>query len=182
MSRPFEIAEPTRNLRRLLLLFTVVPMAIVLVALYSLVKPAPPPFLPLFLLVVIVVQNLAMGRWIDRRQVTLDGAVLEVQAGIGKQCLAVADIDLEHSRVLRLDEHPEWRPFLKTGGLSMPGLSLGWFRTRNLTRIYCVLTDRQRVLLLPLLGKKEAVLLSLKRPDELLSALRSVDDASLERR
>jgi hypothetical protein len=182
MSRSFEIAEPTRNLRRLLLLFTVVPVLIVLLVLYAFMKPAPPPIMPLFLLAIIIVQNLAIGRWIERRQVTLEGAVLEVQAGIGKQRVAVAEIDLEHARVLGLDEHPEWRPFVKTGGFGMPGISLGGFRTRNLTRIYCVLTDRQRVLLLPLRGKKEALLLSLRRPDELLSALRSVDDSSRVRR
>jgi hypothetical protein len=178
MPRTFDLIEPARDPRVLMGVLTVVPMVAALGVVFAVVKPAPPPQIAAVAILVLVVSNLLISRWIDRRRVTLDEDRLEILAAMVQRSVPVADIDLDRARVLRLDEHPEWRPFLRTGGLGMPGLTLGWYRTRALARIFCVLTDRQRVLLLPLRDGKEAVLLSLKRPDELLSALRAANDAS----
>jgi hypothetical protein len=182
MPRSFDIAEPTRDPRTLTLMISLVSLAGIMIFLYTVVRPSPPPFIVPVLLVVLVVQNVAISRLIKRQEVTLDGETLQVQAGMSRRSIAAAEMDLVHARVLRLDEHPEWKPFLRTNGVGLPGLSLGWFRSRQLVRLFCLLTDRERVLVLPLRGKKEAVLLSLKRPDELLSALRTADDARQQRR
>ena len=172
MSRSFAIIEPARNPRVFVLVMTAVPVLVAAVAVYAIAGRALPPFVPVLLLAAPVLPHLLISRWIDRRQVALDGDRLGIRAAMVTHSVAVADIDLEHARVLRLDEHVEWRPFLRTGGLGMPGLKLGWFRTRNLTRLLCVLTDANRTLLLPLRDGKQALLLSVSDPNALLSALR----------
>lgn len=35
------------------------------------------------------------------------------------------------ARVIDLDEHPGWKPMLKTNGTGLPGFHSGWFRLRN---------------------------------------------------
>jgi hypothetical protein len=177
VTRSFDVAEPTRDPRVFILLITLVPMAFILIVLFAFVRPAPPLFIVPFLLVTLIVPSVVILRVIKRREVVLDGATLQVQAGMSRQIIAVSDIDFSNARVLRLEEHPEWKPFLRTNGVGLPGLALGWFRTRNLTALFCLLTDRRHVLLLPLKEKNKALLLSLKRPDDLLSALRDADDA-----
>lgn len=182
MIRRFDIIEPAGDPRLALALWMFLPAVVVLAAVYVLVKPTPPPFLPIPIVAVMALQIVMIGRWIERRQVELDDDLLRVQAGSGKLEIAVTDLDPGHAKVLSLAEHPEFKPFMRTGGLALPGLALGWFRTRKLLRLFCLLTDRQRVLMLPARDGKRVVLLSLKRPDELLAALRAADDRRARQR
>lgn len=182
MPRRFEISEPGRDPRMTLALLMFVPTVLVLVGVYTLLKPTPPPFLPLAILAVEALQVLFVSRWIDRREVSLDAGVLHLQAGNRKLVIAASALASEQAKVLRLDEHPELRPALRTGGMALPGVALGWFRTRTRMSVFCVLTDRQRVLMLPARDGKRVVLLSLKRPDALLAALRDADDGAVTQR
>jgi len=182
MARTFDVIEPARNPRAFVLAVTLVPALIAIAGIYAFLRPPPPPFLGVAIVAAMLLPNVLIARWADRRSVTLEGSELRIEAAMATRTLDAGAFDLDRARVVRLDEHPEWRPFLRTGGLGMPGLSLGWFRTRGLVRIFCILTDRQRVLLLPLREGKEAVLLSLKRPEDLLSALRAAHDAAPRRR
>ena len=123
----------------------------------------------------------AIGWVAKRRAVVFDGGTLDVLATFYRRHITVQEIDLGKARVINLGEHTEWRPFLKTNGFAMPGFSAGWFRSRNWTRLFCLVTDRQRVLLLPLRAGG-ALLLSLKRPTDLLDAMRGADDGAGARR
>ncbi len=109
-----------------------------------------------------------------RRKVTLNHGVLEVRAAGYTQRIAATELDLDRAKVINLHEHTELRPFLKTGGMSMPGFDAGHFRLRaHLAKAFCLLTDRERVLWLPQRDGKSQLLLSLERPQALLDALRS---------
>ncbi len=192
----------------LLALTFIAPMLVVLVLLYVLVRPMPSPLFPLPILAIAALQVVMVSRWIERIEVSLDEDRLRIVAGIARLDIAVAQIDLEHARIVRLDEHPEWKPLFKTGGMSLPGLALGWFRSRARLRLFCVLTDRQRVLVLPTreggpaaprprsillrflpspadqvgARRSQAIVLSLKQPEELLAALRAADDPRVRAR
>ena len=109
-----------------------------------------------------------------RRVVELHDGVLEVRAALFRQRVAVAQLDLERARVVDLAERTELRPVVKTGGMSMPGFHAGRFRLREkFGKAFCLLTDRHRVLWLPLRDGKDQLLLSLEQPQAVLDALKA---------
>jgi hypothetical protein len=122
-----------------------------------------------FVLLVGGVLTLAMRR----RHIVLDNRELQVRATFYTKKLPVEAIDLERARVLSLEEHTDLAPMLKTNGFGLPGFKAGHFRLRNLTKAFCLVTDRTRVLTLPL-REGGMVLLSPARPADLLARLREL--------
>ena len=124
----------------------------------------------------LIVVMLPLALWLHRllrnHTAKLQHGVLALRAVWYRQRIAVSDLDLSKSRVLSLDEFPEYRPMLKTNAISMPGFRAGHFRLRNLrSKVFCILTSRQKVLLLQERGGR-IVLLSLCQPRALLDALK----------
>lgn len=110
---------------------------------------------------------------LKRRHVQLQGPVLQVVAGLFSHRVAIDRIDVERARVVDLDERTELRPAIKTFGMSLPGCHAGHFRLRQkLGKAFCLVTDRRRVLWLPVRDGKQQLLLSLEHPQALLDALR----------
>ena len=114
---------------------------------------------------------------VQRRRIALVEGVLDITATFYRRRLPLAALDLDKAQVLDLDAHREWRPFLKTNGMGMPGLRAGWYRSRNFTRMFCLLTTWNRVLMLPERAGG-AILLSAEHPQQLLQVLRETADAS----
>lgn len=113
-----------------------------------------------------------------RRSVALVGNVLDVRAALFRERTPIADIDLERARLVDLAERQDLRPAVKTMGMSLPGFHAGHFRLRGkLAKAFCLITDRQRVLWLPLHNGKDQLLLSVERPQDLLDALRATMDS-----
>jgi hypothetical protein len=114
---------------------------------------------------------------VQRRRIVLTPGVLDVTSTFYRRRLPLAALDLGKAVILDLDQHKQWRPLLKTNGIGLPGLRAGWFRSRNFTREFCLLTTWNRVLVLPE-HAGGATLLSAERPQDLLQALRETADAS----
>lgn len=122
-----------------------------------------------FVLVMLPVLLLLMRR----RSVTLDGGMLHIRAAMYGKRVAVAELDLEHARTVDLDERTELRPGWRSNGYATIGYTAGHYQMRNRQNsAFCLLTQRQRVLWLPLRNGKQHILLSLERPQLLLEALR----------
>lgn len=121
-----------------------------------------------------------LGWAMRRRRILLDNRQLHVHATLYTKKLAVEAIDLDKARVVSLEEHTDLKPRLKTNGFGMPGLQAGHFRLRNLTRAFCLITDRTRVLALPL-RDGGLVLVSPERPADLLARLRELATATPRR-
>ena len=85
--------------------------------------------------------------------------------------IPVALFDLDNARIVDLGAQRDLQPVLKIAGSGLPGYRSGLFRLRNKARAQILLTDWNRVLVLP---RRDAgmVLLSPQRPDALLAALR----------
>lgn len=117
---------------------------------------------------------LAIAAWLTwavrRRSIVLANRQLQITATLYRKQVAVEAIDLDKARVVSLDEHTELRPMVKTNGFSLPGLSAGHYRMRNLAKAFCLVTDRSKVLVLPLRDGL-TVLLSPEKPRELLDQL-----------
>ena len=108
-----------------------------------------------------------------RRAIVLDNRELQVRATFYTKKLAVESIHLDKARVVSLEEHTDLAPTLKTNGFSLPGFKAGHFRLRNLGKAFCLVTDRTRVLTLPL-RDGSLVLVSPARPADLLARLREL--------
>lgn len=111
---------------------------------------------------------------LHRMQVWVENGELRVRAsGYGRR-VALSDLDLAAARVLALDASSEFAPRIKLNGIGLPGVAVGHFRGRPLKRrLFCALTDRSRVLILPERGGERAFVLSVEKPQALLDALGS---------
>ena len=105
-----------------------------------------------------------------RRSVTTGGGMLRIRAGVHSQSLALDAIDAGAAHVVDLEERTELRPFVKTFGTSLPGLSMGHFLLRDRNRAFVLLTTHRKVLVLPAHDGRR-LLLSLEHPQRLLEAL-----------
>jgi hypothetical protein len=132
-------------------------------------------FLPAVVVVVLVlgISLVAMRR----RSVALVGNLLDVRAALFRERTSITDIDLERAKLVDLAERTDLSPFIKITGMSMPGFHAGRFRLRGkIAKAFCLITDRHRVLWLPLRNGKEQLLLSVERPQALLEALKAATD------
>ncbi len=173
MRKDFAVTDPPRDPRWLIALIAGIPMLVTLGLMLTSIGRHPLQ-LPIAasIMAVFAIVFLVLGRAAKRRAIALDDGVLDVLATFYHRRISAQEFDLDKARVIDLREHKEWQPLWKTNGFAMPGLCAGWFRSRSLTKLFCLITDRQRVLLLPLRAGG-AVLLSPQRPADLLDALRA---------
>jgi len=133
----------------------------------------PPPLAGWLALPFVLLVGTLLTLALRRRRIVLDNRELQVRATFYTKRLAVEAIDLDKARVLSLEEHTDLAPMLKTNGFSLPGFKAGHFRLRNLSKAFCLVTDRTRVLWLPQRDGGQ-VLLSPARPADLLARLREL--------
>ncbi|KFN49736.1 hypothetical protein [Arenimonas composti] len=108
-----------------------------------------------------------------RRRVAFDGRSIRVSAAWFSRTAAVADFDLDKARIVDLRERTELRPWLKTLGFSLPGLRAGHYRSRDRRKVFCLVTDPAKVLVLSH-ADGTVWLLSFRNPQAVLDVLRSV--------
>ena len=177
MQKDFPVADPPGDPRILLGLLMGIPVLMVLgLGMFGIGNHPMPALATVLVVSVFLIAFFILNRAMQRRAIALDNGVLEVLATFYRHRVPVQDMDLDKARAIDLRKHVEWRPYVKTNCFSMPGLHAGWFRSRNLTSLFCLITNRQSVLLLPLRAGG-ALLLSADRPTELLAALRAAGDA-----
>lgn len=138
-----------------------------------LMEPGTPPVVTWMMVPLVLLIGTVLALATRRRMIVLDNRELQVRATFYTKKLPVESIDLDRARVLSLEEHTDLSPMLKTNGFGLPGFKAGHFRLRNLTKAFCLVTDRRRVLILPL-REGSMVLLSPARPADLLARLREL--------
>lgn len=132
--------------------------------------PAPGWLLaPFFVALLVVPLALAL----NRRRITLEGRTLVVAATFYTRKVDVDALDLGYARIVDLAEHTEFAPRLKLNGYNLPYFRAGHFLLGNRSRAFCLLTARDRVLVLPQRDGK-TLLLSPERPRDLLERLREL--------
>lgn len=127
-----------------------------------------PGWLPLLLILSVGIPLLALRR----RRIRLDGRELCVAATFYTRRIGADALDLDHARIVDLAEHTELKPALKTNGFNLPFFQAGHYRLRNRAKAFCLLTGRERVLVLPQRDGR-LILLSPEQPQALLDALRA---------
>lgn len=117
----------------------------------------------------------AVGLFLSLRRlgVSIEGERLVVRAALYTRRVPLGDLDVEAARIVDLGQTSEWRPAVRMNGIGLPGASMGYFRARPFSRkVFCVLTSRQRVLVLPERTGDQGLLLSLEKPQALMEALK----------
>ena len=115
-----------------------------------------------------------------RRIRIVDGQLAVSAASLFNHKVAPGDLDLDRARIVDLDEHDDFKPRLRLWGFGLPGFSAGHFLLRNRARAYCLLTRREKVLVLPRRDGK-FILLSPVKPQALLDRLRELAEPSRRR-
>lgn len=163
--RSFEITPVANPMAGAILL---VPVGIIAASTMAIARNEPIALAWLVPLLVLV----AWIMWLTwrRRSVTVADGMLHVRAGVHTRTVPCASLDIDAAHVDDLDERTELRPFVKTFGTSLPGLSMGHFLLRDRNRAFVLLTTHRKVLLLPAHDGRR-LLLSVEHPQRLLEAL-----------
>ncbi|MBH1462215.1 hypothetical protein I5U41_15340 [Stenotrophomonas maltophilia] len=184
--KPFDVAESSP----LRVLWIVLPLLAAFVAcLYAQLYKAPasapwievtlsPPWFRMggsaaWSLIVIAVLAVGLGAAFFRRRVALAGNVLDVRSTMYRRRVPVAQLRLDQAEVVDLQRDCRYGIRVKTNGYSMPGFYSGHFRLQGGGKGFALVTDRARVLALPV-SDGSTLLLSVDRPQALLDALRKV--------
>lgn len=150
----------------------VISVAVAAVAVWA-PRHAPPTSLRIALPAFIALLMLALGLALRRRRITIEGRELVIAATLYTKRFDIATLDLASARIVDLAERTEFAPMLKLGGYGLPGFKAGNFLLRDRKRAFCLLTDRNRVLVLPQ-RDGSLLLLSPERPQPLLDALNAL--------
>ncbi|WP_164161620.1 PH domain-containing protein [Stenotrophomonas maltophilia] len=184
--KPFDVAESSP----LRVLWIVLPLLAAFVAcLYAQLYKAPanapwievtlsPPWFRMggsaaWSLIVIAVLAVGLGAAFFRRRVELAGNVLDVRSTMYRRRVPVAQLRLDQAEVVDLQRDRRYGIRVKTNGYSMPGFYSGHFRLQGGGKGFALVTDRARVLALPV-SDGSTLLLSVERPQALLDALHKV--------
>lgn len=114
-----------------------------------------------------------LERALRRHRLGVDASGIEIATTFYKRRVPLAELDLDHARVIDLDEHTELKPLFKTSGFALPGLSSGWFRSRGLRKLFVASVGGKRLLWLPTRAGYD-LLLQPRNPQALLDRLREL--------
>jgi hypothetical protein len=168
-TKHFELVPPGKSV---LLVPLAASTAVTVGLLVSLLHAKPPPPWPVYLILVLVpVLALLLSLEIFRRDVQLTEQGLRVRTVMWPATTPIAEFDLERAEIANLNLRPELMPRLKLVGSRMPGYRAGLFTLRDKRRASVILTDLERVLVLPK-RNGSVLMLSVERPEALLQALR----------
>jgi hypothetical protein len=141
-------------------------------------NPVPPWVMMIFGMALVAIGPFILLQY--RRIRIVDGKLAVMAASIFTHTVAPAELDLDKARIVDLDEHDDLKPRLRLWGFGLPGFSAGHYLLRNRARAFCLLTRRERVLVLPRHDGK-FVLLSPEQPKALLDRLRELAGATSRR-
>ena len=136
------------------------------------------PFLGAFLFCVLLWAVLA--RLTRRHRLRLDASGLELATTFYTRRFRWDELDPGQAREVDLDERPEYRPMLRTNGMSLPGFRSGWYRLRNGDRALVATAGGRRVLWLPT-RKGHDLVLEAADPRALLERMRALAPGAASR-
>ena len=154
-----------------LLIIGVIPIIIIAVtAALPEVRSEWPITLPAGIVALVILGGLMF--FTRRRRIELHEHELIVASTLYTRKLPRSQIALDAARIVNLEEHPEYKPALKTNGYAVPGFKSGYFRSRKWKKMFCLIT-KPKVLILPLLDSEQVIVISPEQPQQLLKALNS---------
>lgn len=108
-----------------------------------------------------------------RRRIVLADGQLDITSTFYRKRVAIGAMRLERARIVDLAEHTGFKPARKTNGYQLPGFRSGHFRLRDGGKAFCLVTDNNRVLVLPL-RDGSTLLITPEHPRRLLDDLQTL--------
>lgn len=102
-----------------------------------------------------------------RPSVVVDEATLTLKAPFYGRSIDLPRIRFDEARVVNVDSSSDVRPKLRTNGIGLPGLGVGWFKLANGERALVALSSRNRVVYVPT-DDGYSLLFSIERPEAFL--------------
>ncbi len=102
-----------------------------------------------------------------RPSVVVDAATLTLKAPFYGRSIDLPRIRFDEARVVNVDSSSDVRPKLRTNGIGLPGLGVGWFKLANGERALVALSSRNRVVYVPT-DDGYSLLFSIERPEAFL--------------
>lgn len=136
------------------------------------ITPASPGATVVLVALTVLMAALAIGfGWMatsaTRPSVVVDDSSLTFRAPFYGRSIELAQIRLDEARVVNVDASSDVRPKVRTNGLGLPGLSVGWCRLANGEKALVGLSQRDRVVYVPT-DAGYSLLFSLERPEAFL--------------
>ena len=134
---------------------------------------SPAPSATIFLLAItLLLAVMAIGfGWLavsaTRPGVEVTTSEFVLKAPFYGRSIPLTALELEKARVAAIDSTTDIRPRVRTNGVGLPGLGLGWYKLANGEKALVALTDKRRVLYVPT-DQGYSLLLSLERPEAFL--------------
>lgn len=79
----------------------------------------------------------------QRATLRIDATSARIDVPIYARSFKVSEIDPASLRLFSIRDYPDLNPVLRTNGIGMPGLAVGWHRLRNGSRAYIAATTGQ---------------------------------------
>jgi hypothetical protein len=136
------------------------------------ITPASPGTTLLLVGLTVLMSVLAIGfGWLavsaTRPSVVVDEASLTLKAPFYGRSIDLPRIRFDEARVVNVDSSSDVRPKLRTNGIGLPGLGVGWFKLANGERALVALSSRNRVVYVPT-DEGYSLLFSIERPEAFL--------------
>jgi hypothetical protein len=112
----------------------------------------------------------------SQMSVAIKHGLLRIQVPMYGREIPVTRLDLTHAAVIDLSASPQLRPKLRTNGISVPGLGVGWFRLSDGSKALLAITRRNNVLYVPT-RDGYVLLLSVGKAQRALEQLRAAAGA-----
>ncbi|RTL72154.1 MAG: hypothetical protein EKK41_06115 [Hyphomicrobiales bacterium] len=75
-----------------------------------------------------------------RATLRVDATAVRIDVPIYARSFKLSDIDAASLHLFSIRDYPDLKPLLRTNGIGMPGLAVGWYRLRNGSRAYIAAT------------------------------------------
>ena len=126
------------------------------------------------IVVILIITGLLIGiiNSIKNTTITLTGKELIIKTFFYGRKIPLENIDKNGIRAINLNENPEYNVSIKTSGMSLPNLHLGWMRLKNGTKALVFLTDKSSVVQIP--AKDFIILFSMNNINEFISRIKSL--------
>jgi Bacterial PH domain len=108
----------------------------------------------------------------SQMSVAIKHGSLQIHVPMYGREIPIASLDLAQAAIVDLDANSQLRPKLRTNGIGVPGLGVGWFRLKDGSKALLALTRRSNVLYLPT-RDGYALLISVNKPQRVLEQLRA---------
>jgi len=90
-----------------------------------------------------------VGFWqLSSVKIRLDAQTLVVGEGLYQVSLPMEQIDRSAVRQWTREEDDGYAPGLRTNGIGMPGMALGWFTSKR-SKIFAAITQQDNVVIIP---------------------------------